>query len=803
MLKNYILTALRNIKKNKLFAAINIIGLSLSMSVCLVLILLIYDHFQRDKFHPHLDRTYRIISYYTGQNGAFDDVYATSPLPLKEQLENRYAFIERITNLNWKFRGEIRSPYKILELSSLFADEQFFEVFGFELLEGSSDGMSEPFNLLLSESMAEKLFPNQSAVGQTVEFDDHGNYKIIGVVKNPPGKSHIQFEALASFSTIPLLVEKEVLGPNYKNWENIWSNYNYLVLSDNHSKAEAERVINELVSQNIELDEDHSGFTFELQPVDKIVPGRIMSNEIGFTFPWFVLAFFGLLGLIVMITATINYTNLSVAKSLSRTKEVGIRKVNGARRQHIILQFLIESVTIAMISLVVAIIMYKFLIQSFNEIYVFSMIGLQLTDTWSAYFYFLGFTLLLGLLTGIGPSLFISKMDTVRSLKGSMAGLRSNRNSILSFLTGKRTLMSIQFSLSILMLVSILVLKNQADFLVEKNFGFDDDQVFYVENQGHDPKVIKETFSSLPGVEDVSFTSHHPGIGRSNSDDAQWKLDKKPQPLNHFHVDPNYIDVMGLQLISGTDFPKNMNMQNEKFIILNEKAVEAFGFESPSQSIGEIITIDSMRLVITGVVKDYHWEPLAKPIRSLGLRISPKNFEFAYFRLSKANNIESKKLFEDHWNSFDPNREFQGGFLDAEIDEFYQFFYDIGKILRYVSLLAVAITSLGFLGMVSFELKTKVKEIGIRKVLGANFRELTITLSKRFVIMIALTTLVATPAAIWINSLWVNSFATHAQLSFVNAIPAVLIIGIISLSAVVSQVWSNSRKNPTETLRAD
>lgn len=326
---------------------------------------------------------------------------------------------------------------------------------------------------------------------------------------------------------------------------------------------------------------------------------------------------------------------------------------------------------------------------------------------------------------------------------------------------------------------------------------------FFLETQGHDPEVIKEEFASIAGINQVSFTSHHPAVGRDWGDRAYWKPGQEPQTLSYFSVDPSYIELMNLELLAGTDFPKNTTLQNEKFIILNEKAVEIFGFETSSHAIGETITMDSVGLTVLGVVKDYHWEPLMKSIRPLGLRIIPKMIEFAYFNVSNINGAETKKVFEEKWTSFDSAREFKGGVLDAQLDEFYQHYHDIGAILSYVSLLAVVITSLGFLGMVSFELKTKVKEIGIRKVLGANFRELTITMSKSFLIMIILTAIVAAPLGIWINSMWVNTMASHAPLSLWNAVPAVLIIGSICLTAILTQVWTNSRKNPAETLRAD
>lgn len=803
MLKNNILITFRNIKKHKFFAGINIIGLSLSMSVCLILILLVHDHFQYDKFHSKGDRIFRVTTYTNGQEGTFDQGYATSPMAIKGDLNQQYAFVETITNLNHLFRGEIRSPHKIFEIRALFADEDFFNVFEFKLLEGTDLGLSDPFNILLSESMSNKLFPNQSAVGQTVEFEDHGSYKVIGVVKNPPGNTHMEFEALASYSSIPHLVEKGILSESYKDWDNIWYNYNYLVLNNAESRDKVEEVINQIAFKNMEQKDDHPGYVFRLQALNEIVPGRTMSNEISFALPWFALAFFALLGFIVMITATINYTNLSIAKSLSRTKEIGIRKVSGARRSHIIYQFLVESIVIALISLVFAIFIYKGLLQSFNELWIFSMIGIELTDSWIAYFYFLGFTLLLGIFTGIGPSIFLSRMDTIKSLKGSVAGIRRKKKSVLSFLTGRRTLLSIQFSLSIIMLISIITIKDQADFLVGTNFGFEDDKVFYIETQGHDPLLVKQEFSTVPGVDLVSFTSHHPAVGRSYSKAARWKKDQESLDLSYFSVDSNYLDVMGLNLIAGSDFPKNSSSQNEKFTILNELAIKTFGFETAAQAIGESIFMDSLRLVITGVVKDYHWEPLMKPITPLALRITPESYVHAYFKLSNVDAEDYKKVFEEKWLVFDPSREFKGGYLDAQLDEFYQFFYDLGSILGYVAVLAVTISSLGFLGMISFELKTKVKEIGIRKVLGASFSELTYTLSKSFLIMILLTSLLAVPLALFLNGLWVNQMASHVPLGFLSAVPAILIIGSICLSAILSQVWVNSRRNPADTLRTD
>ncbi|WP_425391138.1 ABC transporter permease [Ekhidna sp.] len=803
MLKNYLTIAFRNLWKHKLFTGLNIFGLSLSMSVCLVLILLVYDHFQYDKFHPQGDKIYRITTAAKGHEGPFNEKYATSPLPFKNELVEQYSIIQGGTNLNSYLRGEIRSPHKILNIRSMYADEAFFDVFGFELKEGDINSLSEPFNIVLSEDLSSKLFPNQSALGQTIDFEDHGSYKVTGVVKNPPGKTHMQFKALASLNTLPILAEKGIVSDSYNSWKEHWSGYNYLVLSDPSFHEEAEAAINTLASEKIEYEADEQEMIFRLQPMNSIVPGGLTSNEIAFTLPWFVLMFFGVLGLIVLITASINYTNLSIAKALSRAKEIAIRKVNGASRRQIISQFLTESVITAFLSLLLAVVIYRFLILSFNEIWIFSMIGISLEDSIGTYGYFILFTIILGLLTGIGPAVFLSKIKAVNSLKGNVSKIKSRKRSILRHLFGKRTLISIQFSLSIIMLVTILILNKQGEFLVNSNYGFNESEVFYVNTHKQNPASIKQHFESISGVENVTFTSHHPAIGRSHGGGAQWKKDQDPITLYYFSVDPNYIDVMELDLIAGKNFPKDISTQNEKFLIINETAVETYGFESASQAIGETMFLDTLSLQIIGVVEDYHWEPLMKSIRPLALRTLPDRYEYAYLKVRSDDIITQSKKFEEAWTSFDASREYEGGFLNEQLDEFYQFFYDLGNILTYIAMIALSITGLGFLGMVSFELKTKVKEIGIRKVLGATFRSLTYSMGKGFIVMIAITSIIAIPFAMWVNSLWVNQMAFHAPIDTTILIPTLTIILGIASATILSQVWVNANKNPTETLRSE
>ncbi|MEQ9306674.1 MAG: ABC transporter permease, partial [Marinoscillum sp.] len=611
MLRNYFLVGWRNILKHKGFTFINIIGLSLSMSVCLLLILLVYDHYQYDEFHPKADRTYRILSFQEGtRNQILGSAYATSPLPLGEYLRENHSSVETYTNLNHTFRGELRSPDKVFELErSLYADERFFEVFGFELIEGSkTTALEEAYSIVLTNDLAKKLFPNGNAFGSILE---HGgsSYKVTGILSEPQGKSHVKFDALASFATLSSKsIERE--STDFDEWTNIWMNYNYLVLAKDTDPQTVETLINEIGAEKIKFDDpDRRSYEFELQNLNDIVPGKLCNNEIGFALPTIALAFFILLGCIVLLTASINYANLSIAKSLSRSREVGVRKVNGASRGNIMLMFLIESVMISFLSLVVAVVIYKFLIDRFNQMWIFSQIDLDLTDTAYAYILFFVFTLLLGLVSGVAPSLFISKINPVRSLKGSFFTSTTPSRSLLRHFSAKKLMMGMQFCLAIIMLVSIFLIRDQADHLINADYGFENDRIIYIDLQGHDRQIIADEFGTFSGVSNITFTSHHPGVGRSHGGGYQVTPDDEQTSIHHFSVDENYIELMGLNLISGHNFPNAPNTENEKFIILNELAVQQLGFETPGSAVGQSVILDKEKqLQIIGVVENYHWE---------------------------------------------------------------------------------------------------------------------------------------------------------------------------------------------------
>ena len=804
MLRNYLIIAWRSLLKSKLFSLINIIGLSLSMSVCLLIILLVYNHFQYDDFHPHGDRTYRILTHQKGKKGSlFESGMATSPLQFREAMEGNFTGIELMTNLNHLLRGEIQSESKTFQLErSLFADENFFKVFGFTLKEGNPNtALLAPNSIVLTAELAEKLFPKGEALGKLVTLERVHSFTVTGVLDLPPSRTHIKTDALASFSSLPQLVSAGYMDEGYADWDNFWLNYNYMILTDASQREQIEGVVNQLATTNIEVDEKHPGYEFSLQGIQEIVPGRILGNELGFALPAFVLAFFSLLGFVVMITASINYANLSVARTLGRIKEIGIRKSSGAGKWEIVQQFLVESVFMALLSLGFAVFFYHFLIDRFNEIWIFNMIGIQLDDDPFAYIFFIGFALLLGVITGIAPSLYASRMNVVLTLKGSLGNLSKTPGRRVSL---KNLLMGVQFGLSVLMLVSLFMLRDQARFLTNADYGFEENQVYYISLQGHETKQIYTEFSQLSGISEISMTSHHPGVGRSYGNGYRLIPEDEPKTIYHFSVDSSYIAMMGLQLLAGRNFDAESTQGTEKHVIINELAVERMGFASPSEAIGEwLYKDDNERVEIIGVIKNYHWEPMMAAISPMMLRSIPDDYQFAYLKITSPQPGQVVEAIKDQWADFDELREVESGFLSEEMDIFYQFMFDISSILTLIAVMAMSITGLGLMGMVSIHVQTHIKELGIRKVLGAQFKDLFLAIAKGFVWLIAIAVLLAVPFAVFVNKLWIDHMAQRAPISILSVSPGAVILIVLSMAIILWQVMRVLRNDPIHSLRSE
>lgn len=801
MIKNYLLIAFRAYWKNKGFTSINLVGLAVGMSVCFMVILLVFDQVNYDEFHPDKERIYRILSIEKGASDFFDARASSSAL-FKEYLFEKETGIEQWTCMSRYFRGEARSEERILEFRGFYADPDFFHVFGFELDGISAEyALGEPFSVVLSEEFAARIFPNSDPVGQLIEVNESQEYLVRGIVKEPIGKTHVQFDMLGSFSSIDPLIGKKVLGKGAYQWENVSMAHNYMVLKSGTEPSYVEEKLNQLAEEHMDFPDDRPGYRFELQHLNNITPGRIMANELGFTMPLIFLGFFLLLGLIVILTATINYSNLAIAQALNRIKEVGIRKVNGATRLSIIAQFLVEALLINFGAMLLAIILYRLMIILFNGLWLFDLVGLELDDHGSAYLYFFLFSLMLGLITGIGPALYVSRFDPSHSLKQGFSPKSGRAQRWYSF-SGKKFMIGFQFFLALILIISITLIRDQSQQLVNSQYGFEEENIFFIELQGHDPDLVRTEFEKHSAVLSTALTSHHTAVGRTMGSRLQNHPESEKVDFNFFSIDENYLDLMGISLIAGRDLlPPGTSSQGDA-ILINETAVEALGFEDAQKCIGSMVyRNDTTRLKIVGVVKDYNYEVLMKDIYPLMLIWEADEIEYLYLKLHGVEVGRTKEELEAIWKSFDERRDFKAGFLDEEMDMFYAVFGDLIKILTLIAALAVVITCLGLIGMVDFATRVRIKEVGVRKVLGAENRNLIWILSREFIILILITISLATPLALFLNSLWLDQMANHIDFTIANTLPGIFLILLISMGVIFWKTILASRSNPVLLLR--
>lgn len=794
MIRNYLLTAFRNILRNKRFSLINIFGLSLSMSVCMLIIVVIQDQLSYDNFFTEKNRIYRVQSTDSLSNVPLD--YASTTFPLGYELANNYPFVENAVILNNSFFGEAAKDEALIPISGIYASEDFFQVFDFPLKTGSpEDALKEPYNIVLREEVAKKFFGDEDPTGNFLHIDSIGDFLVTGIIEQTRNKSHIQFEALVSATTLEAIQTKEDRTITAHDWTNYWGNHVYLLLHENTDLVDVQRALDEISIEKYKNDEERN-VSFFLQPLAKIVPGPLLANEMGFFLPKVFILFMGGLALVIIISAAFNYTSLSIARSLMRAREVGVRKTVGASRKQVIIQFLFEALLISLFSLLVAFGLLQFLLPGFSGMKMMSLLEIRPEQNVTVYIWFLGFALLTGFLSGILPSVVISAFKPVNVLKG-VTNIR-----FFSKLTLRKILLITQFVFSMIFIISILLIFKQMNFMVNAEMGFDRDVVYNINLQGHDLGKVKNHYSQIPEIQYISAASHIPGIGYLHDVDLRIKEEDEKYAANRFDVDKNYIDVMGLDLVAGKSFPDDLGEENDKFVIINEKTVDHFNLGSPLEAVGtSFICWDSTQVEVIGVVKDYYYAAMFMPLKPLIIWHRPKNCRYAVLRLHSGNMVMTIDKLEKQWEEIDPYHEMEGNFLDVEIREYYSFFEDILYTVGFAAILAIVIAGFGLLGMATYSIQTRLKEIGIRKALGAQASSIMKLVARSYLIMMLIAALIGAPIAYLINNLWLQYLANHVSFGAGLIVIGVLIVFIVGFVTISSQTFRASRVNPARILK--
>lgn len=799
MFKNYLVITLRTLLKYKSFSAINILGLALGMPVCLLIILSIIEQRKMDQFHENKDRTYRIITKAENKETGNRLRFASSPAPLVQTLANDYSGVEEAVQLV-RFYAAGKYQDKVLDVGGFYADESFFKIFSFNLKVGDRDeALSEPFTAVISTETQTRFFGKENPVGKILSFS-FGDVLIEGILDDleQGQSSHLSFDILLSFSTIEALRDQGLRTVNVDNWNNHNSFYNYLLLTDNKAVSQIEAAFPQIISRMYNEQSTHN-YQFSLQSLTGIALGPTLTNHLGTVMNTEILTIFIIVATIMMLPAIFNYISLTIARSLKRAKEIGVRKVSGANRRQIIRQFVSESVVVALLSLIPAYVLLTVLLPVFRDFQFVEYMAVDWTSNAGVYFGFVVFSIIVGVVAGMIPAVYLSSMLPVQVLKGI------SRIHGFSGLTLRKVLLIAQFALSLFFILNTTLIHKQVNFMLNADYGFDKENVISVRLQNTSYNLFRNELLNRTDVIDVSAASDI--IGRVYARPhlpIQSKNLSEPVKSVQFSISENYLENLGFTLKAGRAFSRSFSTDQEQAIIVNETAAQRLGFANNHDAINQIIKVDeSIDMQVVGVVQDFHYNRLHNAIEPVLLRFHPSDFRFAMVRLQAGDITKRIEQVESAWQKVSSGYEvlrFQ--FLDDFIIGAYNDMRDIAFFLKIIAGLAIFISCLGLLGMAIFNTESRTKEIGIRKVLGASVGKIVMVLSRDLVKLLVIAIVIAASLdLLFIFNVWMNQFPYRTDVGpglFVFGIGLVIVLAFLTIG---TQTIRAASAKPVETLR--
>jgi putative ABC transport system permease protein len=806
MFQNYLKTAIRSLLRHRFFSGINIIGLAVAMSICMGIIMLVADQLSYDRFNTKADRIYRVNSIDVDENGVAIDNQgnATNSLRIRQELEEKYTGIEKIVRIkrgfgnNWlEFEGQdVNIP-----LAGFFADPEVFDLFEYEFQYGDpATALKDPFTVVLTRKAADKLFKDENPLGQTVKMGRDRVYTVTGVLKPTENKTHIVFEGLASMASLRTILNETEYASEMESWTNFWNGWTYILLEDGATAANIQEHFDKIYEEHIASINNPGVYKmkFLLQSLLDITPGPMTNNAIGPQLPWMFVYFLGGLALVILLTSCFNFTNLSIARSLTRAREIGVRKVTGAARWQIFTQFISESIIVAFAALFIAMglmFIIKPMILQLNFARIFRW---DLQANYVVYGIFVVFAIVVGILAGIFPAAVLSGFQPVKVLKSL------NNMKLFSRMGLRKVLLVSQFTLSLFFILTVIVMYNQLKLFMNKAHGFNMENNIVVALNSTKPETLKNELLKYNNIVAVSGASHVPAAGVSNSNGFKKSLDEKDWTnFGQFRVDEDYLKNMDLKLLAGRFF--QTEDKDKQYIVINEAGVEKMFYESSLDAIGKelIFEHDSSKRTIIGVVADYNHRDLTRDISPMALNYTPGNFNI--LQVSYAGKYEdAAKALEKAWATVNPGLKIDYKEVESEIKQFYEIvFGDVVRVLGFISFLAILISCLGLLGMATYATETRIKEISIRKVLGSSSGALVLLLSKGFLTMLGLAVLIGVPAAFFINNLWLKLMAYHTSVNLPVIAMGVGVLLLFGALTIGSQTIRATFVKPVDNLKSE
>ena len=796
MFRSYLKVFFRNIQRYKIYSFINVTGLAIGMACCILIVVYIINELSYDRYHEKTNQIYRVGVYM--DLGGRSLRAAISNHPVGHFLRREYPeVLDAVRFRRYLYRTLVEyEEARFFEENIFFADDSVFNVFSFPMVKGDpKSALVNPFSIVVTEDMAKKYFGEKDPVGKVIRLDNHSDFTVTGVMKNIPRNSHFTFDMLCSFETFYVNNQGQ-----REKWLGDLDNYTYLLLRDNFDPRQLEQKFPAIVDKHLGpiLKALGGEFEFFLQPLTSIhlysnLEGEISGNsDIAYVYIFAAIAGF------ILLIACINFMNLSTARSANRAKEVGMRKVLGAHKKKLIIQFLGESLFYSFISLIIAFVFVELALPLFQ-----SLSGRELSSNYAQLPWlilgFIGLTFFVGLSAGSYPALILSSFKPANILKGSLrTGAADSRF--------RSVLVVVQFSISIVLIVGTVVIFSQINYMKNRRLGFDKEHIVILPildgSIRRSIDTIKEELKRQAGISIVSVSSHVPSHGTRHQAflPEGYTLDQS-QMMGAVSIDHDYIPTMGIDIIAGRNFSPEFSTDSGRSILINEAAVRKFGWDDPLGKTIVELTGNGIKKTVIGVVRDFHMVSLRNVIEPLYIENDSNRFGYVSIRLQPGNIPRTMGLLENKWKEIDPTRTFDYSFLDESFDSQYRAEESLSRIFTNFSLLAIIIACLGLFGLTSFLVEQRTKEIGIRKVLGASVSDIALLLSREFFKWLLVANIIAWPVAYYAMNKWLQSFAYRITLGPGVFFLAALMALLIAVFTVSYQSIKAALANPISALR--
>lgn len=805
MLKNYFKITLRNISRNKMYSGLNIVGLAIGLTCCILILLYVHDELSYDRFHDNADSIYRVVPTFTTSERTMylaTNAHVQGPM-LKDEFPEVLEYVRFTGN---RERVIEQGNISFSEERFAYVDDTVFDVFSFDMILGNpKEALVNPNTVVLTEEMAKKYFGSENPLGKNLKVNHDALFSVTGVIKNIPSASHIKPDFMASFSTLGLKPSTNINNDllNQVNY------YTYLLFRKGTDYRVMEQKFTDDVNRRIGamLKQLGGSAELELQPLTKIYlhsDRELESEQMGdITYVWL----FSGIGIFILLLACLNFMNLSTARSANRAKEVGLRKVVGAQKSQLVRQFLGESLILTFISFALALLLVFLSMPLFRTI---SGKDILLNSLFNPVIFagFVGLFLIIGLVGGSYPAFFLSAFRPVEVIQGKLK--RGAKSSVLRIV-----LVSFQFAVSIILIIGTFTVNTQLKYVRSKNLGYDKDHVIAITMRNNETQKkyesIKEAIQRNPNVVSVSASSTSP-LG-TNDFSAHHAVGKPEDQINMFWsqmVDDKYIDTYKMEIVQGRNFSKDFPSDKEQSIIINEAAVQKLGWQDdPTSQMIERFSSqnlsDRRTYNVVGVIKDYHFQSLHEEIQPMILYYTSPygNFSLLSIRVRQENIQETITFLETTWKQFDTQYPFEYAFVDDQYDALYRTEVRLGKLFSYFTALAILIGCLGLFGLTSFTTEQRTKEIGIRKVLGASMQGIIYMLVRDFTKWVFLAVIVAWPIGYLVMNKWLNNFAYRANLGVWIFLSSALLALVISVATVSFQSIKAALADPAKSIRTE